>query len=117
MKKHLLSFLLLSTICFNAVPVFANSTPNLAVATSKSTSVPSIQDMPTVGYGYTTKGNAVKTLTRMLNDLGYSVTVSSTFTDNTRNAVKEFQSDHDLKDDGVCGKKTWNILVIAIGDL
>lgn len=52
------------------------------------------------------KGDAVLALTHRLKNAGYKVTVSDDFTADTRSAVKAFQRDSHLVEDGIAGPKT-----------
>lgn len=69
------------------------------------------------------KGNRnvyVKEMQTMLDRLGYSLGicgVDGDFGAATEKAVKEFQRDHRLDQDGVCGPKTWAALTEAAGKL
>ncbi|UUC45290.1 N-acetylmuramidase domain-containing protein [Flavobacterium cerinum] len=56
------------------------------------------------------KAPEVITLTEMLLKMGYSVTVSNVFTTAVDEAVKSFQSQHNLVVDGIVGIKTWSRL-------
>ena len=51
-------------------------------------------------------GSAVAQLQKRLKVLGYSVTVSSQYDQQTKKAVKQFQKDNGLSQDGSAGKKT-----------
>lgn len=59
---------------------------------------------------------AIKPLQRYLKALGYkgkngkTLAIDGSYGGNTEYAVKEFQSDNDLDDDGVVGKKTYSAL-------
>ena len=69
---------------------------------------------PTLRKG--SKGDAVVELQNKLVKLGYYLGpygVDGDFGKNTEKAVKEFQEDHGLQQDGVVGKKTWNALLAA----
>ena len=69
------------------------------------------------------KGNRnqyVKEMQTDLNKLGYSLGVcgiDGDFGTATEKAVKEFQRDHGLTQDGVCGAKTWTALQEAVDKL
>ena len=61
-----------------------------------------------VAYGYS--GSAVKTLEKYLEQFGYSLDGCGTdgfFGTVTTDAVKQFQKDHGITQDGECGEKTW----------
>jgi len=66
------------------------------------------------------KGNEVKECQTMLYKLGYDIGVSGIDGDYgraTEKAVKEFQADHKLTVDGVCGPMTWDALDKAYASL
>lgn len=62
-------------------------------------------------------GNEVKTLQRLLRELGYKgsnkkvLAIDGAFGDNTLYAVKNFQKDRKLKVDGYVGQESWNSLL------
>jgi hypothetical protein len=57
-------------------------------------------------------GQAVRAAQTLLADkYGYGIAVDGTFGPATRNAVKDFQSDHGLDSDGIVGPLTWQALV------
>lgn len=57
-------------------------------------------------------GPQVKTLQRLLKELGYSVgTIDGIFGSRTKNAVKKFQKAKGLTADGIVGKATWTALL------
>lgn len=63
------------------------------------------------------KGVLVKQMQTMLDKLGYSLGicgVDGDFGVATEKAVKEFQRDHQLAQDGICGPKTWAALQAAV---
>lgn len=60
------------------------------------------------------KGDSVKALQILLNGYGYTCgTADGSFGAKTATAVKQFQKARGLKDDGVCGPKTWAALLGA----
>ena len=66
---------------------------------------------PTIRRG--SKGNDVAECQTMLYKLGYNIGPSGIDGDygkNTEAAVREFQRDHKLTVDGVCGPMTWDAL-------
>lgn len=74
--------------------------------------------LPTIRKG--NKGAVVKQLQTMLDRLGYSLGICGIDGDYgvaTEKAVKEFQGDHQLTQDGICGPKTWAALQEAVGGL
>lgn len=61
-----------------------------------------------LAYGYS--GDAVRTLEKYLEQFGYSLDGYGTdgfYGTVTTDAVTQFQKDHGLTQDGVCGEKTW----------
>ena len=66
-------------------------------------------DTPTIQNGST--GSAVKRLQRALTAaLGRTVDIDGIFGSGTAQAVKDYQSAHDLDADGICGAQTWGAL-------
>ncbi len=69
------------------------------------------------------KGNRnvyVKELQMYLDSLGYNLGIcgiDGDFGTATEKAVKEFQRDNGLKQDGICGPKTWTALIDAVDKL
>lgn len=60
------------------------------------------------------KGEQVKTAQRLLKAMGYSIGLSGAdgdFGAKTDKAVRKFQKDSKLDDDGIIGKKTWEALL------
>lgn len=55
-------------------------------------------------------GSLTKYLQRMLNVLGYSVSVDGVFGEGTKNAVLSFQNKYGLSADGIVGSGTWKKL-------
>ena len=55
-------------------------------------------------------GSEVTRLQQALNALGYAVSADGVFGTQTRNAVKTFQADHQLKVDGKAGSMTQSVL-------
>ena len=63
------------------------------------------------------KGALVKKMQTMLDKLGYNLGICGVDGDYgvaTEKAVKEFQRDHNLAQDGICGPKTWAALQAAV---
>jgi len=58
------------------------------------------------------KGDAVKTMQNKLNLFGYKLVADGDFGSKTETALKDFQSKNKLFADGICGEKTWNILML-----
>lgn len=61
---------------------------------------------------YKSRGAAVSVLEEMLVRLGYKVVVSDYFGLDTHEAIKDFQSKNNLVVDGICGNKTWSLLIL-----
>lgn len=65
------------------------------------------------------KGATVKALQRLLKSLSYkgkdgkALTVDGDFGANTHYALKAYQKAQDLEADGICGKNTWNKLLLG----
>ena len=69
------------------------------------------QTLPTLRRG--DKGDAVRYLQTLLLERGYDLGkwgADGDFGKQTETALKQFQRDWDLKQDGVCGKQTWAML-------
>ena len=74
--------------------------------------------LPTIRRG--NRNTYVKQLQTMLDKLGYNLGicgVDGDFGTATEKAVKEFQQDHKLGIDGICGPKTWTALQAAVDGL
>ncbi|WP_348649047.1 N-acetylmuramidase domain-containing protein [Rhizobium leguminosarum] len=67
------------------------------------------EDSPTV-LRVGTSGADVSQLQEKLRKLGYTVNVDGDFGPATKQAVVEFQMDHDLEADGIAGPLTWSIV-------
>jgi len=94
---------------------FRNDVKTLFHSTSKTLDIPTpaaspqSNDKPLLKRG--SKGEAVKTLQSLLNQLGYSVgAVDGIFGPATENGVKRFQASCGLVADGIVGPKTWAAL-------
>ncbi|MGL4630585.1 MAG: N-acetylmuramidase domain-containing protein [Leadbetterella sp.] len=57
------------------------------------------------------KGSDVFLLEQLLAELGYNVIVTDYFGKDTHAAVVDFQANNDLVSDGICGPKTWSMLI------
>ena len=82
------------------------------------TPTPPTPGRPTLRRG--SKGEAVRELQTMLDKLGYdlgSCGIDGDFGRMTLSAVMNFQSDHGLNRDGICGAKTWETLISAVDSL
>ena len=69
---------------------------------------------PTLRHG--DRNAAVRVLQYLLNDRGVTVTVDGIFGPKTETAVKSFQADSDLKQDGIVGEQTWSRLIRTLQD-
>lgn len=89
----------------------------MAVARPKYEDAPVAQEVKTVQIDLPilkkgSKGEAVKTIQRLLNVLSYSCgTVDGIFGANTEKGVKAFQKASGLTQDGVVGRQTWSDLL------
>lgn len=68
-------------------------------------------DMPMLRRGL--RGNNVRTLQTALNAAGAKLKVDGIFGKLTNKAVRAYQSEHELKVDGIAGPKTWGSLAKA----
>ena len=57
------------------------------------------------------RGDAVELLQELLNEYGHSLVINGISDDATEQAVRAFQSDHDLVSDGIVYTKTWTRLL------
>jgi len=57
------------------------------------------------------KGSEVKSLQRLLNGKGYSLSIDGDFGTKTNIAVRDYQKAHSLTVDGIVGKNTWTALL------
>lgn len=64
---------------------------------------------PTIKKG--AKGNITKLIQERLNSVGFNLKCDGTFGSATFNAIKVFQRNRDLAQDGIVGAKTWDWLV------
>lgn len=64
-----------------------------------------------VSYG--SQGSDVKTLQEMLNQNGYELKVDGIFGNQTKSAVRDYQSKNGLAVDGIAGNQTWGALTSA----
>ncbi|MGD1805527.1 peptidoglycan-binding domain-containing protein [Dapis sp. BLCC M126] len=64
---------------------------------------------PTIRRG--SRGDDVKRLQMILNEMGYSLVVDGIFGSNTEAAVKGFQNNSRLEVDGIVGPLTWYVLM------
>ena len=66
-------------------------------------------ETPTLRFGST--GDKVSELQSLLNKFGATLKVDGKFGTNTKAAVTAYQKDNGLKQDGICGPKTWGALL------
>ena len=88
--------------------IAAEVNKRLGVAPAPETKVESVTELPMLSNG--SKGDSVKALQILLQGYGKSLGkwgVDSIFGGATENAVKAFQKDSGLEEDGVVGPKTW----------
>lgn len=64
---------------------------------------------PTVRKG--AKGNITRLIQKRLNSVGFNLSTDGIFGSGTHNAVKVFQKNRGLKQDGIVGRNTWNWLL------
>ncbi|WP_301092420.1 N-acetylmuramoyl-L-alanine amidase [Thomasclavelia cocleata] len=64
---------------------------------------------PTVKKG--AKGGITKLIQERLNSVGFNISVDGIFGENTKKAVKVFQKNRGLTEDGIVGPKTWEWLL------
>lgn len=57
------------------------------------------------------KGNITRLIQERLNSVGFSLSTDGIFGGNTENAVKVFQKNRGLEQDGIVGRNTWNWLL------
>lgn len=67
---------------------------------------------PTVKKG--AKGNVTKLIQERLNSVGFNLTLDGSFGTNTYNAVKVFQKNRGLSQDGIVGPNTWEYLLSGV---
>lgn len=91
--------------------------PDAIVAAAKTAAGASVAN-GTVTLRKGSNGEAVKELQNLLLDHGYKLPqygADGDYGAETVKAVKEFQKDHGLETDGICGAKTWAALKAAPG--
>ena len=64
---------------------------------------------PTVKKG--AEGNITRLIQERLNSVGFNLTLDGIFGENTKKAVKVFQKNRGLTEDGIVGPKTWEWLL------
>lgn len=57
------------------------------------------------------RGNITRLIQKRLNSVGFNLSTDGIFGSGTHNAVKVFQKNRDLKQDGIVGRNTWNWLL------
>lgn len=68
-----------------------------------------IQNYPLLKIGDSGKG--VLALQYLLNEYGYNLSLDGRFGANTQNAVRDFQKNNNLTQDGIVGRQTWSALL------
>lgn len=68
-----------------------------------------IENYPTIRQG--SRGNFVKILQYLLNEYGFNLEPDGVFGGNTLRAVKTFQANNNLTQDGIVGRNSWNALL------
>lgn len=64
---------------------------------------------PTVKKG--AEGNITRLIQERLNSVGFNISVDGIFGENTKKAVKVFQKNRELTEDGIVGPNTWEYLL------
>ena len=67
---------------------------------------------PTIKKG--AKGNVTSLIQERLNSVGFNLTTDGIFGENTKNAVKVFQKNRGLVQDGIVGPNTWDYLLSGV---
>lgn len=57
------------------------------------------------------RGNITKLIQERLNSVGFNISTDGIFGENTKNAVKVFQKNRGLSQDGIVGPNTWKYLI------
>ncbi|WP_305140143.1 peptidoglycan-binding domain-containing protein, partial [Thomasclavelia cocleata] len=57
------------------------------------------------------KGGITRLIQERLNSVGFNLTLDGIFGENTKKAVKVFQKNRGLTEDGIVGPKTWEWLL------
>lgn len=60
------------------------------------------------------KGNVTRLIQERLNSVGFNLTTDGIFGENTKNAVKVFQKNRGLTQDGIVGPNTWEYLLSGV---
>ena len=60
------------------------------------------------------KGNVTRLIQERLNSVGFNLTTDGIFGENTKNAVKVFQKNRGLVQDGIVGPNTWDYLLSGV---
>lgn len=95
----------------NRNPQTQNTSSDTTTAAQVRT-IPSDRNWPVVRYGDSSEN--VVTLQAMLRQRGYDVAYNGVFDAQTYAAVRQFQTDSRLEDDGIVGHNTWEALVSTI---
>ena len=60
------------------------------------------------------KGNVTRLIQERLNSVGFNISTDGIFGENTKNAVKVFQKNRGLTEDGIVGPNTWEYLLSGV---
>lgn len=60
------------------------------------------------------KGNVTRLIQERLNSVGFNISTDGIFGENTKNAVKVFQKNRGLTQDGIVGPNTWDYLLSGV---
>ena len=61
-------------------------------------------------------GENVRSIQYLLNDHGSDLTVDGDYGAETTTAVRKFQADHSLAEDGIVGNQTWPVLIVKVSN-
>lgn len=89
--------------------VATTAAPQASACSSEENSSAYAATLPQVNHG--DRGAEVKGMQLRLRELGYGLTGTGLYADNTLAAVKDFQRKHGINDSGIVGSKTWQKLV------
>ena len=87
--------------------------PTSTTVVSEDVARRTASQMPVLRYG--SRGETVKLLQRLLNKVGYNISVDGIFGKQTLSAVKAFQKRMGLAVDGIVGINTWTALFKVAG--
>ncbi|MEM8532448.1 MAG: peptidoglycan-binding protein [Chloroflexota bacterium] len=90
----------------------AQNTASDGVTVAQLQTFPSDREWPVVRYGDSDEN--VVTLQAMLRQQGYDISYNGEFDAQTYDAVRQFQVDNRLEDDGIVGHNTWEALISTV---